>query len=328
MLKFGIHSLGQLLAVDPSKKLRHRIAIDLYEKLKNSSLDDETISRFEESIICHFASATGVYRRTYRKRFASIEHELVSSVLGLVGGRPDLRVHDMGVSDGRTTVDWYNTIRSAYDGRLEYLASDLYFDLYIVNDTDNEHTFVAADMNWRPMQLVYPPFVFNLGAPESRIFYPINHLIRSILQKTHIEPLIRKAIAGDGTVRVRTCHLICNELSQLIDSGAVIVEPHDVLEKQPGEFDVIRAVNVLNPSYFSSQQIDTALSNIAEGLSDGGLFLVGSNENADTAFHGELLVKEDRMLKSVAVWNGGSPISDRVDARFQNNLGLSHSGMR
>jgi chemotaxis methyl-accepting protein methylase len=86
--------------------------------------------------------------------------------------------------------------------------------------------------------------------------------------------------------------------------GSLIPSQYD------SQFDVIRASNILNLSYFSPDQIIRALTNIRGHLNDQGLLVV--NRTSDSTNHFTIFRREGSQFSVLHQGNEGSEIADLV----------------
>jgi chemotaxis methyl-accepting protein methylase len=69
-------------------------------------------------------------------------------------------------------------------------------------------------------------------------------------------------------------------------------------------------MNVLNNSYFSNQELHTILKHIHNGLLEGGVFIVGSNQESGTVVHGGIYKKTDKGFLKIAESGNGAAIHE------------------
>jgi hypothetical protein len=75
---------------------------------------------------------------------------------------------------------------------------------------------------------------------------------------------------------------------------------------------VIRAMNVLNPSYFDPEEIRLILGHVFDGLLDGGWLVTGSNQDADTLVHGGVYEKSPAGFRRIWQSGNGSPVESEI----------------
>ena len=87
---------------------------------------------------------------------------------------------------------------------------------------------------------------------------------------------------------------------------------HDLLTPFSKPVHVIRAMNVLNPSYFSEDEFFKILKHIHEGLNSKGVLITGSNQEADTTVDGGIYKKNKDGFDLVEKSGEGSPINNLI----------------
>ena len=103
MLKFGITNLDQMRNRKFKtflKRKRGNISITLYDKIHTFS-DADTIA---ERILLLFSDERGAYKRTYQKRFGEFDAQVIHELSKF---SPPQTFHDVGISDGRTALDFF-----------------------------------------------------------------------------------------------------------------------------------------------------------------------------------------------------------------------------
>ena len=79
---------------------------------------------------------------------------------------------------------------------------------------------------------------------------------------------------------------------------------------------MIRAMNVLNSSYFSDIEFAKVLENLHSGLKDGGLLIVGSNQASGTVVHGGIYKKTPKGFQKIYQSGDGVAI-DQLLLKFR-----------
>jgi hypothetical protein len=87
---------------------------------------------------------------------------------------------------------------------------------------------------------------------------------------------------------------------------------HDLLQPFRSRYHVIRAMNVLNPSYFSDEEFSRVLKYIYEGLLSNGLFITGSNHEAGSPVNGGLYKKTSEGFERIWQSGNGSPMKGEI----------------
>jgi chemotaxis methyl-accepting protein methylase len=89
---------------------------------------------------------------------------------------------------------------------------------------------------------------------------------------------------------------------------------HDVLTPLPrwtGRH-VVRAMNILNRSYFGAEQIGLILSHVHDGLGEGGWLITGSNQDAGSQVHGGVYERTESGFRKVWGSGEGSPVEPEI----------------
>ncbi len=292
MLKTGIHTTEDFVrkVVNGRFSGRQIVSVGLYDELQESGREDA--DELQGVLLRRYATGTGTFKRTYRDRFREFDRRVVPLIGELAKEKGRCRVHDLGVSDGRTAFDFFSALSDSGTRGLEFLASDFAPYATIISDPSTRLS-IALGHQEELTQVVWPPFVFSVPRRESRLLYPLNALILDTLLRTSVPRLISRYEDGDETIHTRRVTLICGALSRLVkDDPRVDFMQYDVMKPSDRRFDIVRAMNVLNQEYFSDEQLKVALRNIRDSLEDGGVFVTGKNESPDSQVAGGVYKKE------------------------------------
>lgn len=302
------------------------VAISLYDEIASGSAPDK--EPLLEEVLARFPTGAGVFKRTQSARFDRFQEAIAS----LVAERKDLgrpfRVHDLGVSDGRTSVDLFRRLRDFEDPAVDFLASDAAPDVVVVR-APGERLQLAIDGNsGEPVQIIFPPFVFNVTRKERAIIYPANRVIHAALERTLVPRLLARYRRNDPRLDVRRIRLLHPECLALTDDDSVSFrfERRDMLEPSDDRFDMVRAMNVLNPSYFPPDPMHRAVANIHASLATGGIFATGSNQDRGSPVLGGIYRRTERGFDLIEQADQPSPIAELIGsfsalARDQRSAG-------
>jgi hypothetical protein len=183
---------------------------------------------------------------------------------------------------------------------LNYYASD-YEPSLLVLRSGKGGTVVTLNKKGEAIEIVMPPFVFNLIKPENFLFYPINYAFFLFARAIVLRRTLAKYRAG--TIEPLPLVLFCPAARDLAASdGRFRLLEYDLLKPHtlPRRVDVVRVMNVLNSSYFDAQQLSIAVGHIFESLAIGGLLIVGSNDEAGTQVRGGIYRKLDQGFQALA----------------------------
>lgn len=287
MIKTGLYRIEQLSSLRNTGGFfggTRRASITLYDQLTGIR-DGE---KWGEQVLSLFSDGRGAYKRTYGRRFDEFDTSAIRHIAEAFEAERALVIHDVGVSDARTACDFFHSAAARFP-RLTYYASDFEPTLSILRLGNIK---VAMNQNGQILEIVLPPFVFNTIKPEDFRLYPINYLFFQIARKICVPRVL--AAWRDGTIQPSSLSLFCPEATELArrDNRFRLLD-HDLLESAPFPVpvDVVRAMNVLNASYFSERELAQIAARIFHSLVDGGLLIVGSNEEAGSQVRGAIYRK-------------------------------------
>jgi SAM-dependent methyltransferase len=317
MFKLGIFKKEQLKPENRSGFINKRkfIALDLYNCL--DGLPQAEIDNIQEAMLRGFCLRNGVSKHTHSRRFDEFDRLSFAAIDAHFPAGPNLRVHDIAVSDGRTCSGLYNHLNDRYGEGLDFLASDPARYLYILKRAHSANRLIIDDRQ-QVLQIITPPFVFLVVRPESLKLYPLNHLLRHLVTALYARPLLKAHNARSPGIELAQMDLLCQECRTYIrEQRNFRFESYDVLAGSNELFDIIRAMNILNPSYFSKEQLQRAVKNILQSLREGGLFVTGSNAGAGTVVNGAIYKKTQNGMARIEVSGNGSTVE-----RLGQTIGL------
>jgi SAM-dependent methyltransferase len=308
MFKLGVFKKEQLTpkSLEGFVNSRKFIALDLYNSLDD--LSKVEIDKIQERMLLPFGIHNGVLKWTHARRFDDFDLLCLSAIAASFSTGQDIRVHDIGVSDGRTSCGLYGHLSHLYGERLDFLASDYAPYLYVLKRTHSTNRLIVDDRQ-NVLQIITPPFVFIVSRPEKMMPYPLNFLIRRLVTALYSRPLLEGYKAGRPDIERTRLQLICRECCGYISKqNNFRFDAYDVLSGPRECFDIIRAINVLNCCYFPKSQLRKALENIAQSLREGGLFITGSNMKPGTVVNGGIYKKTKDCLERIAISGEGSQV--------------------
>jgi chemotaxis methyl-accepting protein methylase len=308
MFKLGIYNKEQLV---PSKlegflNSRKFIALDLYNSLED--LPQAQIDKIQERMLGRFSVRNGILKHTHAHRFDDFDELSVSAIAANFSAGQEIRVHDIAASDGRTSCALYDHLDSLYGERLDFLASDYAPYLYVLKRAQGTSRLIIDDQQ-HILQIIAPPFVFIVVRAESIKLYPLNYLIRRLVTALYARPLLEGYKAGCPDIERTRLELLCRECCAYISKKENFrFDRYDVLSGPTERVDIIRAMNVLNCTYFSEVQLRKSIENIAQSLSEGGLFITGSNIQQGSIVNGGIYKKTKNRLEMIDISGKGSPV--------------------
>ena len=319
MLKLGIYKKEQLRRdhLEGFFKSRKFIALDLYNALDEHPANER--DKIQERMLCRFSNKNGTFRYTHARRFDDFDRLAVKVIRYTFPPDKNIRVHDVAASDGRTSCDLYDSLDGVYGERLYFEASDYAPFLYIVRKKGAASRLIT-DHQDNILQIITPPFVFNVVHSENKAFYPLNYLIRHLVTRFYARPMLRACKSHrPGIERVRL-ELLCWECREHIARKTNFrFERFDIFSRPTHRFDVIRAMNVLNRSYFCDEDLKRVIENFIQSLNEGGLFITGSNVEAGTVVNGGIYKKNAGRLERLEVSGEGSQVDGLIGDVYDIN---------
>jgi hypothetical protein len=315
MIKLGIIRCEDLAVAKLHDFLGQRrpIAITLYPEV--AARDDEDRERLLESILLDFSIGNGSFKRTQAHRFDAFDTEVVRITCEKLGPPCLCRVHDMAVSDGRTSVDFFTQLQGIEGLRLSFLATDQAPDVMAVSNRRAPLVVILDPDSEVVLQVVRSPFVFNVQRRERATRYPLNRLVLAVLLRTEVRALLARLRERDSGLRMSRVRLLAPECLRLLEiEPRFRFERYDVLKPPTAEFDVVRAMNILNRSYFRDSELRLAVRNVHASLRVGGLFITGSNQDTGSPVDGAIYQRSERGFQSLWVSGTGSQVDAIVTA--------------
>jgi len=313
IFKLGVTSLAGLSRDRTFLGFPKRLALSLYgEILEGHPELDSWLPRILE----RHHTRSGAVKRTLDRRFGELDLRVEQRVAELPPpAEKPLRVHDAGVSDGRSSIELFDRLRRF--GPLVFVASDRDPRVDVVRGPDGRWE-VAFDEEGAVVQYAAHGFVLSPIGLENALLYPANRAMLAWLE--------RKLRARAGQVRRRAASppladlerrvvedcvvwrvpLICRACLEHMKTGAIEFLRHDIREPLAGRFHVVRAMNVLN--HLAPEDQRRAARSLWVSLAEGGLLVAG--RSADP--HGEpraTIWRRDRCeLREVDRLHGGAEL--------------------
>jgi hypothetical protein len=316
MFQTGIFNLSQL-----SSKLEKNlgpknqpIAIDLYAQI--NELEPRQQGLAEEMILENFSFSDGAYKKTHAGRFDDFDEKILAYLeKNLAQDRP-YKIHDLAISDGRTSYDFFLKLEKKFP-TIDFCASDKNILVDVFPGVKNKTRKIVTEAGGKILQIIFPPFVLNIYSSKralafkikKALFYPVNF----ILAQFFLVPLFRNILIKIDADKKQTIALVKKQVLDLAKTKSNFhLLGYDIMKKGFGEFEIIRAMNILNPTYFSSAEAKKIMANIFSSLKEGGLFIAGSNTNAASPVAGDLFVKKSGRMESLMKFGGGAPYREII----------------
>src|ERR1017187_2428380 len=296
------------------------------------------IARFE-TVIRTVRLSSGIFRTTYRSRFCDLDAVTQRVLERTYPADQALELHDLAASDGLLSIHWAERVYAAFP-RARMTASDV--TLYLIEAVSKSGETYILEPDGRPIQYTRPPFVVSIDVPES-VAYPVNALARSWgrqrlqdlrLCSTEVRwngvPDEQVARCGGWTFRqIPLAHPAALSHAR---NGRFRLVHADAFSPSQSKYDVVRVMNLYQPTVFSSVKIHEGLRVTLDSLTDGGILIVGrtiereGQRNDVSIFQktgGRVRVME-RLGKGfefehsvIALQSDAAAMHDRFQGRFQ-----------
>ena len=235
---------------------------------------------------------TGAYKTTFAGRFADLD----ACVAALLAGRESVRLLDVGVSSGVTTLEWIEVLEAS-GLACSAVAADLVVEARLTQAPLLGEVLVDAEGRF-----------LQYAGPLGVRMRPYPGVLRS-LAAWALDRAARRA--SHGGRRGEPAPLVTPRLARR--GGCEIVE-HDVFADRAdwhGRFDVVRAANLLNLAYFSPDAIRGALRLLTSYLAPGGLLVLCRTEIETKRNHASILrLRPDGALETIDRLGDGSEVED------------------
>lgn len=281
--------------------------------------DPERYGRVCADAFNRLRMGNGVYKYTAPRRFVDVAPEVLALLQERLGPGP-LAAHDLGVSDGTTSVELFTDLAARW-ADLRFVFSDWYDAVYVMTP-DGEAWSVVLDAERRVVQFFGRGFVLTPQTPPRR-WHPVNRALLRRL-RTRLEPRALDAaralridgdrVEGPPGWGVERVPLVCRAALDLVakDPRARFIR-HSVLDPMEGRFRFVRAMNVLNRGYFGEADLRRAIGRIRDALEPGGVLLIGRNvDEEDGRTTATAFVRTAAGFEIVRRFAGGSEIEALV----------------
>jgi hypothetical protein len=291
MLKFGILTPEQFLALgDERWRSVPRVSYNLLDVGDHPTADQ--IQIFED-ISFSLRTSNGTFRTTFRHRFQGVDIAVLRWMQQSYAPDASLRVQDRAVSHGLTTAEWAAGIFTAFpNAHVE--GSDLLFHLIELRLDTGE--IYIVEPNGTPLQYIKAPFVVQLHHRDSWR-YPVNRWVaahaRHRFENLPLPAGWMETSGGPGfsVRRIPYIHPEARALTQEYPNLTFCL--HSVFDRTAGSCQVLRTMNIFNPSYFTREQLLEGVSAVFDSLETGGLWIVGRTLEEDFSNHVTIFRKSD-----------------------------------
>jgi chemotaxis methyl-accepting protein methylase len=264
----------------------------------------------------------GTWKFTCRGRFAVLDRLVLDLLAERFPRGTRLSVMELAASTGVTSVELYRALRERY--LVDFLASDLYRDLYVVRRGPWAGVYTAEGDD---VQQILWRFVLPGQGAESWA-YAGNHLLRGACRWL-VAPRARAALARAplaGLAPFQRVRVEAFEIQRLpVLSGECLAlashspdfrfEVRDVCQSLPERATLVRAMNILTREHFDDATRARILQHLTAATLPGGLLVLGWSPWADPGRVEASVYRVAREgLERLATLNGGSEIDRFVES--------------
>lgn len=239
------------------------------------------LARFEV-VIRDVRLSSGIWRTTYRSRFDDVD-TVAQRVLERTFSRDRaLEILDLGASDGLLTVQWAERVRATFP-EARMTASDIILSLTEAVSKSGE--IYILEPGGTAIQYTRPPFVVSIDAPESAA-YPVNIFMRAWgRRRLRNLRLCSSGLHWDGVPderiitregwTFRQIPLVHPTAVSDARRGRLRIVHADAFSPLPSRYEVIRVMNLYQPSVFTPAKIHQGLGIASDSLTEGGILIAG-----------------------------------------------------
>lgn len=317
MLKTGICNIEDLKEINNWSAKHKSIA---YTLLKTGIPATQQEVEIFEKVILAVQLSSGVFRTTYRKRFADIDHIVEQILQEHFAKDQPLEVHDWAASDALASKEWATLVLADFTSA-KFIASDLSF--YLIEASEHPAEHLIFEMDGTPLQYVRPPLVIPLTHRES-LLYAINFLIRQrcltralsikdIVSNLSWPDIFDNTVQKIGNWQFNKLFLVHPEVINLLYQDIRFKLCHqDVFVPLTTPCHVLRTMNIFNHCYFADDMLCKGIDAVCDSLVEGGIWVTGKTAMDNYKNHISIYCKDRGSLKLIKQIGNGFECADLI----------------
>jgi hypothetical protein len=259
--------------------IRHRISLRLLRTAIPAS--PREIAVFE-TLMKGLRLSSGVYRTTFHGRFRDLDRLVNELLLERFPSSAALEIQDWAASDGLTSSEWAASLFPLFPAA-RLTASDLI--LFLVEISYGKHVIVQ-ERDGQALQYIAPSFVIDVSRPDPRPSV-LSRLMLARAKSAMAQVKARLTIPdiwldsdSDSLslppFEIRKLPMIHPEAASFrVQDGRFSIVEHSAFDVLSRPADVIRSMNIYNPSYFEPVRLAAGAKAVWSSLRPGGLWIVG-----------------------------------------------------
>lgn len=237
-------------------------------------------------------TSNGTYRTTFPNRFDDLDEVAIQWIKKSYSAETELRVQDRAASHALTSLEWTKKLFQVFP-LATFEASDSMFSLIKLSlNTGDAYIFEPTG---QPLQYIKWPFVVSLQRQESWR-YAINRLVAARAKRRLDRLGLREGwmeSARGETYRVSTIPFVHPNALQFSKRNPQFqLQTRSVFECLPGSCHVLRTMNILNASYFSTDRLVQGINAAFHSLKEDGIWIVGRTLEKDFSNHATIFRRE------------------------------------
>ncbi len=247
--------------------------------LQRESTSPDEQEALEKSFFKGLCLSNGTHKTTSPCRLVDVDARLCR----LLPPRGTVHLLDVGISSGVTTLELLDRLEGL-GHRVTGVGVDIRIDAYL-------RCWLGIDMLYdrdgHVLQVAVP--FFAKGRPDHPPSSTRAKLLHGVLTVAE-RLLVRRWLGLPGSSRP-----VMLVSPRLLDRAGFRVIEHDVSNPMPGwadSFDLIRAANVLNLSYFGPRPLVRMVEHLTTWLKDGSLLVICRTDGTDGSNHGTIFRKQ------------------------------------
>lgn len=270
-----------------------------------------------EEVMRRLRLRSGIYRTTYRRRFAKLDPFVNDVLRSHFLENVPLRVEDWAASDCLTSVEWAESLFRLFP-RAKLTASDLTLYLVQVSLPDGSEYVVDGDGN--PLQYVKGPFVVSIYPPEPKLALIGRLMARSAetrfnaISATFPDGLLDSGeeSKGVGNLVLRKIPLVHPEAMMMtLNEPRFMIVRRSAFVPSDQRVHVVRTMNIMNRGYFGIEALRAGIHAVWASLERGGIWIVGRTvEGQVSETNASLCERTECGFRVVARFGSGSEIED------------------
>lgn len=253
--------------------------------LLDSSITWQDRMVLERAFFKYIRLPNGTHKTTSEGRLTDVDELLLSL---LPPEAESIRLMDVGISSGITTLELIDHLSSA-GYNVNGVGVDISIHAYLRRRLGMDILF---DSEGNVLQLA-TSFVV-----KGRPYRPLQSVKSLVLQM--LIGLLEGLFTRRWAKRLDEAEPVMLITPRLLEHRDFQILEHDITKPLPdriGRFDLIRAANVLNISYFEPQVLSDVVNGLLPLLKPHGLFLICRTDESDGANHGTIFQKHGTGLR-------------------------------